>query len=126
MIHHSNIEAVGQNACSAALTLSGISDQVISETLVIFSRLIQKNQARILKANSEDIELARQNNTSKASIDRLMLNEERINYLKTVMFDVAQQKSPVDRILETVTRPNGLQIKKITTPIGVVLYLIHI
>ena len=36
------------------------------------------------------------------------------------MFDVAQQKSPVDRILETVTRPNGLQIKKVTTPIGVV------
>ena len=120
LIHHSNIEAVGENACSAALTLSGISDQVISETLVLFSRLIQKNKARILKANSEDIELARQNNTSMASIDRLMLNEDRINYLKTVMFDVAQQKSPVDRILETVTRPNGLQIKKVTTPIGVV------
>ena len=120
LIRQINIEAVCENACSAALTLSGISDQVISETLVLFSRLIQKNQARILKANSEDIELARQNNTSIASIDRLMLNEDRINYLKTVMFDVAQQKSPVDRILETVTRPNGLQINKVTTPIGVI------
>ncbi len=114
------MEGVGKKACSAALALSELSDQVVSETLVLFSRLIQKNEALILKANNEDIELAHENNANMASIDRLMLNEDRIKSLQSVMLNVAKQKSPVDQILETVIRPNGLQINKVTTPIGVV------
>ena len=115
-----DILAVGRNARSAALDLSEVSDELISETLVLFSTLIQKNKAKILEANDEDIKLALQNNASQASIDRLTLNKDRINSLASAMLDVAKQKSPVDQILETVKRPNGLQINKVTTPIGVI------
>ena len=115
-----NILKVGKNARSAALHLSEMSDEVVSETLVLFSMLIQKNKAKILEANDKDIKLAIQNNASQASIDRLTLNKDRINSLESVMLDVAKQKSPVDQTLETVIRPNGLQIKKVTTPIGVI------
>ena len=115
-----NTLTIGKNARSAAFSLSEISDQVISETLALFSSLIQKNRAKILEANDEDVKLALSNNASKASIDRLTLNEDRINSLQSVMLNVAKQKSPVGQILETVIRPNGLKISKVTTPIGVI------
>ena len=115
-----NILTIGKNARSAAFSLSETSDQVISETLALFSSLIQKNRAKILEANDEDVKLALFNNANKASIDRLRLNEDRIDSLQNVMLNVAKQQSPVDRILETVKRPNGLKISKVTTPIGVI------
>ena len=120
MTNKLNILAIGKNARSAAFSLSETSDQVISETLALFSSLIQKNRAKILEANDEDVKLALLNNANKASIDRLRLNEDRIDSLQNVMLNVAKQKSPVDQILETVIRPNGLKISKVTTPIGVI------
>ena len=115
-----NILTVGKNARSAALAISEISDEVISETLVLYSKLIQKDKDKILKANQEDVQLALHNNSSKAFIDRLKLDDDRVNSLQSVMLDIAKQKSPVDQILETNTRPNGLEISKVTTPIGVI------
>ncbi len=115
-----NMIEVGKNARIAALAISEISDAVINETLVLFSSLIQKNKDSILKANQEDVELAIFNNASKAFIDRLKLDDERVNSLQLVMLEIAKQKSPVDQILETNTRPNGLEISKVTTPLGVI------
>ena len=62
-----NILTVGKNARTAALGLSEISDQVIGESLVLFSSLIQKNRAKILEANKEDVKLAIFNNSNKVS-----------------------------------------------------------
>ena len=115
-----NILNVGKKARSAAFAISEISDEVISETLVLFSKLIQKDKDKILTANQEDVQLALHNNSSKAFIDRLKLDNDRVNSMQSVMLDVAKQKSPVDQILETNTRPNGLEINKVTTPIGVI------
>ena len=120
MSNNFKILEVGKKAHSAALALSEISDKVISETLVLFSSFIQKHKDQILRANDEDVQLAIVNNSSKAFVDRLRLDDDRINSLQTVMLDVAKQKSPVDQILETNTRPNGLEISKVTTPIGVI------
>ena len=120
MSNNFKILEVGKKARSAALALSEISDTVISETLVLFSSFIQKHKDQILRANDEDVQLAILNNSSKAFVDRLRLDDDRINSLQTVMLDVAKQKSPVDQILETNTRPNGLEISKVTTPIGVI------
>ena len=115
-----NILEVGKNARSAALAISDISDEVISETLVLFSKLIQKDKDKILKANQEDVQLAIHNNSTKAFIDRLKLDDDRVNSMQNVMMDIAKRISPVDQILETYTRPNGLEISKVTTPIGVI------
>ena len=111
---------VGKNARIAALAISDISDALISETLILFSNRIKEHKDKILKANQEDIQLALQNSASRAFIDRLTLNEDRINSLQSAMLDIANQKSPVDQILETSVRPNGLEISKVTTPIGVI------
>ncbi len=120
MSNNFKILEVGKKAHSAALALSEISDTVISETLILFSSFIQKYKDQILRANDKDVQLAIANNSSKAFVDRLRLDDDRINSLQTVMLDVAKQKSPVDKILETNTRPNGLEISKVTTPIGVI------
>ena len=120
MSNNFKIEEVGEKAHSAARALSEISDTVISETLVLFSSFIEKHKDQILRANDEDVQLAILNNSSKAFVDRLRLDDDRINFLQTVMLDVAKQKSPVDQILETNKRPNGLEISKVTTPIGVI------
>ena len=120
MSNNFKIVEVGKKAHNAALALSEISDTVISETLVLFSTFIEKHKEQILRANDEDVQLAILNNSSKAFVDRLKLDDDRINFLQTVMLDVAKQKSPVDQILETNKRPNGLEISKVTTPIGVI------
>ena len=88
--------------------------------MVLFSSFIQKHKDLVLRANQKDVQLAILNNSSKAFVDRLRLDDDRINSLQTVMLDVAKQKSPVDQILETNKRPNGLEISKVTTPIGVI------
>ena len=74
-----NILEVGKSARSAALALSEISDTVISETLVLFSSFIQKHKDQVLRANHEDVQLAILNNSSKAFVDRLRLDDDRIN-----------------------------------------------
>ena len=111
---------VGKNARIAAQAVSEISDALISKTLMLFSNRINEHKDQILKANKEDIQLAICNSASRAFIDRLTLNEDRVNSLRRVMFDIANQKSPVDQIIETSMRPNGLEISKVTTPIGVI------
>ena len=115
-----NMSTVGRNARIAAQEISEISDVLITKTLILYSGLIRENKDNIVKANQEDIQLALHNNASKSFIDRLTLNEDRINSLQNVMMDIANQKSPVDQILETNVRPNGLEISKVTTPIGVI------
>ena len=114
------MSAVGKNARGAALAMSEVSEKVIDETLVLFSSLVQKNKFKILKANEEDLNVAINNKKSKSFIDRLKLDESRISSLETVLLAIAKQKSPVDKILETIKRPNGLEIRKVTTPIGVI------
>ena len=74
-----SILEVGKKARRAALAISEVSDVVISETLVLFSSFIQKYKDQILKANHEDVQLAILNNSSKAFVDRLRLDDDRIN-----------------------------------------------
>ena len=106
---------VGKNARIAAQEISEIPDSLVTKTLTLYSSRIKENKDKIVKANQEDIQLALHNNASKAFIDRLTLNEDRINSLQNVMINIANQKSPVDQILETSVRPNGLEISKVTT-----------
>ena len=107
-----NIFSVGKNARNAALAISEISDEVISDTLVLFSKLIQKNKDKILKANQEDVQLAIHNNSSKAFIDRLKLDDDRVNSMETVLLDIAKQNSPVDQILEMFFRLNDTHARR--------------
>lgn len=74
----------------------------------------------ITEANALDIERARENGTSEALIDRLTLNRERIAAIADALRDVAALPDPVGEVVRGYTLPNGLQVRQIRVPIGVV------
>lgn len=78
------------------------------------------NMPSLLAANALDIEAAEKNGLTKASIDRLRLTEKRVHEMAEGIRQVASLNDPVGEILRTWTRPNGIKISKIRTPIGVI------
>jgi len=86
------------------------------------SALIE-NQKQILKANNKDIILAKKNGLSKALIDRLMLNPSRIQQMADSLKELTKLPDPIGKVIKAWSRPNGLKIKKVRVPIGVVLII---
>ncbi|MBN2190316.1 MAG: glutamate-5-semialdehyde dehydrogenase [Candidatus Aureabacteria bacterium] len=81
---------------------------------------IRKNKGIILEANTKDVKAAEKDSLSKALIDRLLLDERRIEQMAAGLEEVAALDDPVGRMLDKRTRPNGMQIFKISVPIGVI------
>jgi glutamate-5-semialdehyde dehydrogenase len=77
-------------------------------------------QSVILAANEEDLKLGRENGLSASLLDRLALNEARIRAMADGLRLVAELPDPVGETLESTRRPNGLEIRKIRVPIGLI------
>lgn len=74
----------------------------------------------IIEANALDMKAAEQNNLSGALIDRLMLDEKRIDAMATAVEEIAALKEPVGRVLDGWVTSDGLKMEKVSTPIGVI------
>ena len=96
---------------------SNLKDQVLLEV----ARLLKKNTQKIIKANQKDVKTAKENNLDAAKIDRLILNEKGIINLINAVKDIAKLNDPTGRILYDATRENGLRIRRVSTPIGILL-----
>lgn len=88
--------------------------------LEILATNISENKRKILTANTKDITNAMKKNYSSAFIDRLTLTEERISRILNGIEVVKNLPDPVGEIISETIRPNGLRIKKVRTPIGVI------
>lgn len=99
--------------------LSIASTQDKNEALTKVAEFIEKNRAKILRANDKDIKLARENNTSEALIDRLILDDDRLNGIIEGINTVIKLQDPIWQSNEVWTIENGLTISRMTTPIGV-------
>jgi len=77
----------------------------------------------IILENKKDVEIAEENGLSNALIDRLILNEKRIKNMADALFYIAELSDPVGEIVWGTTRPNGLQIRQIRVPIGVIFII---
>jgi glutamate-5-semialdehyde dehydrogenase len=75
---------------------------------------------RLLDANSRDLEDARARGTSVALLDRLALNERRIDGMAQAVEEIAALEDPVGAVLSDVTRPNSLRVRRVRVPIGVI------
>jgi glutamate-5-semialdehyde dehydrogenase len=84
------------------------------------SKHILADKKTILDANKIDIENAESKKLSASFIDRLKLNEERITSISDTLKEIASFKDPVGKILDSWQRPNGLQISRVSTPLGVI------
>jgi glutamate-5-semialdehyde dehydrogenase len=94
-----------------------------NKVLLAMSALIRKNSGFIKKANLKDILAAERKRLPKALVDRLTLTDSRINDMADSLFTIAKLKDPVGDVMESVKRPNGLTIKKVRIPIGVILII---
>jgi glutamate-5-semialdehyde dehydrogenase len=88
--------------------------------LMLMASALEARQPYLIRENAKDLAAASKANTSKALIDRLMLNPKRISAMADGLRETARLKDPVGQLLETIKRPNGLLIKKIRVPLGVV------
>ncbi len=91
-----------------------------NEALEFCASLLKDRSGEILSANELDIRNAREAGTSATVIDRLMLNQSRIESMAQGMRDVAALADPVGEIAQGWVRPNGLQIRKVRVPLGVI------
>ncbi len=100
--------------------LKKIDTKTKDNVLLKFSHLLKNNSNKILKENKKDIKFATLKNINKNLITRLEINQSKlISIIKTII-DIAKLKDPVGIVLDKWQRPNGLKIKKISIPIGVI------
>ena len=114
------MQEIGSNAKVAYERLSTASNEEKNDALHIIANEIENNEEYILSENNKDIQIAKSNNLSEAMIDRLSLNDIGIKNIASSMRDIAKLNDPVGNELESWDRPNGLHIKKVSIPIGVI------
>lgn len=111
---------MGVRAVAARRQLALASAETRAQALVAAAGAIRQASADILAANAEDVAEARGNGQSEAYIDRLVLDEERVNAIAAGVDAIAGLPDPVGKVLATFERPNGLVIQRISTPLGVI------
>ena len=111
---------IGKNAKIASKELAKTSSQNKNDSLLAMAKNITNEKKIILEANKEDVNNAKEKNISESFIDRLELNVERIDQIINSLNEIASFKDPVGRVLDSWSRPNGLQIFRVSTPLGVV------
>src|SRR5277367_1566049 len=111
---------LGLKARAAARELANAPAETKNRALHAAARLLRGRAAEILAANALDLAEARGKDLSAALIDRLTLNSARIEAIALGLEEVAALPDPVGRVLATYTRPNGLIIERVATPLGVV------
>jgi glutamate-5-semialdehyde dehydrogenase len=114
---------IAERARQAAIDLAGISGATKAAALRSAAARIRADSPAILEANANDIAAAPSFGLTSAAIDRLTLDPKRIEAIAAGLEVVAAQPDPVGEVLEETTRPNGLVIRKIRVPLGVVFFV---
>lgn len=112
-----NVKDLLKQASIASRSLITINDEVIKAVLLDTAEELLKSQQTVLEENAKD--LARMD-TSNPKYDRLKLTAERLESIAGDMINVASLPSPLDKILTETIRPNGMVIKKVSVPFGVI------
>ena len=111
---------LGKMARQAARVLKEAEEDERNAALEAAAAEVSRSTLDILKANSADMESARGNNLSGALLDRLALDEARINAMASGIKDIARLPDPVGKVIDEWQRPNGLQIQRVRVPLGVI------
>ncbi len=115
----SSTQLILETAKRTVPLLVGLSDEKINQAISAMADSLVKHTEDILLANEKDVSAAH-GKISDVMIDRLRLTEGRISAMADGMREVTLLKSPVGRVISSVTRPNGLVIEKVSVPMGVI------
>ena len=118
------LEELGRRAQDAAVILAGTSEKTRNDALEAIASALEENTAAILAANEKDMALGREAGLRQALLDRLLLTPERIRGCADGVRAAAALPDPLGRLLEETTRPNGLRIRKISVPMGVIAVIL--
>jgi len=112
--------SIGREARAAARVLALAPAEQKDRALTAMAAAVRARKAAILAANAEDIAEAKAGGAAKAYLDRLALNEARVEGVAAGIEVVAALKDPVGQVTEAWTRPNGMRIERVRVPLGVI------
>ena len=110
------LQTIGKNARKAFEDIKTVKHKKIIKVLDNYNKSLNFNKKKIIKENLRDIK----NVKRKHLVDRLILNEKRLDGIRHSINEIAKFKDPLGNVLQKWKRPNKLTIKKISTPIGIV------
>ena len=114
---------LARQAKEASRLLARLTTAEKNDGLLAMADALEANGKAIQEANATDMEAAAQAGLSNAMLDRLRLDDRRIAGMAGGLREVAALPDPVGRILDDRTRPNGLRLQKVSTPIGVIVII---
>ena len=111
---------IGTEARDAAQILANVSSESKNRAIKLSANNIRDSLDEIIAANQKDIAKGKQKGLTAAMLDRLALNADRIHSMANGLDAIAEQKDPVNRIMDNWKRPNGLSISRVSVPLGVI------
>ena len=114
---------LARQAKTAARELARLTPDDKNACLLAMAGALEQNNADIKNANARDMEVGAGMGLSPAMLDRLKLNDQRIISMANGLREVAALPDPIGKVLDERVRPNGLKLRKISTPIGVVVII---
>jgi glutamate-5-semialdehyde dehydrogenase len=109
-----------KKACAASIELAKLNSEVKDMTLCKMANALEANVEKILAANKQDTEAAKARGMKPSQLDRLIVDKRKIENMTRCIREVAALPDPIGEIIKTWTRPNGLIIGQMRTPIGVI------
>lgn len=116
----SELEQIGKLAVAAKYELQKMSTQEKDNALLAVADRLVADTETILKSNEEDMERGRQKGMHPGMLDRLKLTPERIEAMADGLRQITELPDPVGTVLDEFERPNGLKLKKVSVPLGVI------
>lgn len=117
---HSLVLDIGKRAREASRSLAIASSLQKKDALIFAAESIKASSVNILEQNKKDLDFGSAKGLSQALMDRLLLNEERIASMISGLEAIASQDDPIGEIMMAWQQPNGLEIKRVRTPLGVI------
>ena len=114
------LEDLGSRAREAAANLGRLGSAQKEQGLTLAAQALLDGKEKILDANAQDVKAAREKGMKEGLVDRLSLNERRIQAMAEGLLEVAALEDPVGEVLSMKPRPNGLLIGQKRVPLGVV------
>jgi glutamate-5-semialdehyde dehydrogenase len=115
-----DVRAVAMRARDAAAELGPLSRGAKDAALLAMADALVEATDAVLSANAEDVAAGRASGTPEALLDRLTLTRERVAAMATGLHEIAALPDPVGEVVRGYTRPNGLEIRQVRVPIGVI------
>ncbi|MDC1303231.1 glutamate-5-semialdehyde dehydrogenase [Pelagibacterales bacterium] len=111
---------VGQQSVKASTVLKSLSTKTKDNLLLSIAENIRNEKDKIITANQKDLNLAQKNKMPKAMLNRLMLDNDRIESIAKSVEEIVKLPDPIGKNLYETERPNGLIINRISVPLGVI------